>query len=34
MSHPKTKKERIIRRNKKRDKIKNISKYGYNPYLG
>lgn len=34
MSHPKTKKERIISRNKKRDKIKNISKYGYNPYLG
>lgn len=34
MSHPKTKKERIISRNKKRDKIKNISRYGYNPFIG
>lgn len=34
MSHPKNKKERINSRNRKRDKIKNISKYGYNPYSG
>lgn len=33
MSHPKTKKERIISRNKKRDRIKNISRYGY-PFAG
>lgn len=33
MSHPKTKKERIISRNKKRDRIKNINHYGY-PLVG
>lgn len=34
MSHPKNKRDRIIYRNKKQEKIKKISHYGYNPYVG
>lgn len=34
MKHLKNKKERIIRRNQKRDRIKKISRHVYNPYMG